>query len=74
MFCNLLIVVVLNCVVVQVIKSIDDFNCSTKTAEKATVSLAKVGSRAALNFSFAFLRRAWRSGMLLFLYSREEVM
>ncbi|XP_023713900.1 E3 ubiquitin-protein ligase HERC2 [Cryptotermes secundus] len=35
---------------------------STKPAEKATISLAKVGSRAALNFSFAFLRRAWRSG------------
>ena len=39
------------------------FIFSTKPTEKATVSLAKVGSRAALNFSFAFLRRAWRSGM-----------
>ncbi|GJQ69394.1 HERC2 [Trypoxylus dichotomus] len=27
-----------------------------------TASLARVGSRAALNFSFAFLRRAWRLG------------
>ncbi|XP_068082847.1 E3 ubiquitin-protein ligase HERC2 [Anabrus simplex] len=35
---------------------------SSKPAEKATISLARVGSRAALNFSFAFLRRAWRSG------------
>ncbi|KAK7864133.1 hypothetical protein R5R35_007650 [Gryllus longicercus] len=35
---------------------------STKAGEKATISLARVGSRAALNFSFAFLRRAWRSG------------
>lgn len=26
------------------------------------VGLARVGSRAALNFSFAFLKRAWRSG------------
>ena len=26
------------------------------------MSLARVGTRAALNFSFAFLRRAWRSG------------
>ncbi|XP_039287848.1 E3 ubiquitin-protein ligase HERC2 [Nilaparvata lugens] len=30
--------------------------------ENASVGLAKVGTRAALNFSFAFLRRAWRSG------------
>ncbi|XP_076284957.1 E3 ubiquitin-protein ligase HERC2 isoform X1 [Lasioglossum baleicum] len=30
--------------------------------EKATLGLARVGSRAALNFSFAYLRRAWRSG------------
>lgn len=30
--------------------------------EKATFGLARVGTRAALNFSFAFLRRAWHSG------------
>lgn len=30
--------------------------------ERATLGLARVGTRAALNFSFAFLRRAWRSG------------
>lgn len=30
--------------------------------ERATFGLARVGTRAALNFSFAFLRRAWRSG------------
>ncbi|XP_050578084.1 E3 ubiquitin-protein ligase HERC2 [Bombus affinis] len=30
--------------------------------EKPTLGLARVGSRAALNFSFAYLRRAWRSG------------
>lgn len=30
--------------------------------EKASLGLARVGSRAALNFSFAYLRRAWRSG------------
>ena len=30
--------------------------------EKATLGLAQVGSRAALSFAFAFLRRAWRSG------------
>ncbi|XP_076233389.1 E3 ubiquitin-protein ligase HERC2 [Calliopsis andreniformis] len=30
--------------------------------EKAILGLARVGSRAALNFSFAYLRRAWRSG------------
>ncbi|XP_060607143.1 E3 ubiquitin-protein ligase HERC2-like [Ruditapes philippinarum] len=33
-----------------------------KPAEKATMGLARVGSRAALSFAFAFLRRAWRSG------------
>ena len=32
------------------------------TSEKATMGLARVGSRAALSFAFAFLRRAWRSG------------
>ena len=31
-------------------------------AQKATGGLAKLGSRAALSFAFAFLRRAWRSG------------
>ena len=35
---------------------------SSKPAEKATMGLARVGSRAALSFAFAFLRRAWRSG------------
>ncbi|KAK0097381.1 hypothetical protein PV326_002182 [Microctonus aethiopoides] len=34
----------------------------SKPTEKATVGLARVGTRAALNFSFAYLRRAWRSG------------
>ncbi|XP_058836150.1 probable E3 ubiquitin-protein ligase HERC2 isoform X2 [Topomyia yanbarensis] len=33
-----------------------------KDCDKATFGLARVGTRAALNFSFAFLRRAWRSG------------
>ncbi|XP_059157195.1 E3 ubiquitin-protein ligase HERC2-like isoform X2 [Physella acuta] len=33
-----------------------------KPVEKATMGLARVGSRAALSFAFAFLRRAWRSG------------
>ncbi|XP_019845780.2 probable E3 ubiquitin-protein ligase HERC2 [Bactrocera dorsalis] len=33
-----------------------------KENERATLGLARVGTRAALNFSFAFLRRAWRSG------------
>ncbi|XP_034934449.1 E3 ubiquitin-protein ligase HERC2 [Chelonus insularis] len=34
----------------------------SKPSEKAAVGLARVGTRAALNFSFAYLRRAWRSG------------
>ncbi|XP_030756884.1 E3 ubiquitin-protein ligase HERC2 [Sitophilus oryzae] len=36
-------------------------NCKIPNIDPA-VSLARVGSRAALNFSFAFLRRAWRLG------------
>jgi hypothetical protein len=56
----------MKCVNVCVFKTLF-VSLSTKPTEKATISLAKVGSRAALNFSFAFLRRAWRSGMLLFL-------
>lgn len=35
---------------------------SPRLVENASAGLAKVGTRAALNFSFAFLRRAWRSG------------
>ena len=31
-------------------------------ADKATQGLARIGTRAALNFSFAFLRRAWKTG------------
>lgn len=33
-----------------------------KPHEKATIGIARVGTTAVLNFSFAFLRRAWRSG------------
>ncbi|CAG7818352.1 unnamed protein product [Allacma fusca] len=33
-----------------------------KMMDISTASLARVGTRAALNFAFAFLRRAWRSG------------
>lgn len=44
-------------------KTYNVFVCSTsKPVEVATMGLARVGSRAALNFAFAFLRRAWRSG------------
>lgn len=35
------------------------------SSQNPVISLARVGSRAALNFSFAFLRRAWRLGKLL---------
>ncbi|XP_054270101.1 E3 ubiquitin-protein ligase HERC2 isoform X2 [Macrosteles quadrilineatus] len=35
---------------------------SKHSSENASLGLARVGTRAALNFSFAFLRRAWRSG------------
>lgn len=35
---------------------------SKPMAEKPTQALARVGSRAALGFAFAFLKRAWRSG------------
>lgn len=33
-----------------------------KDTDRATLGLARVGIKAALNFSFAFLRKAWRSG------------
>lgn len=36
----------------------------TKTPANPMASLARVGSMAALNFSFAFLRKAWRLGTL----------
>ncbi|XP_053679051.1 probable E3 ubiquitin-protein ligase HERC2 [Anopheles nili] len=42
--------------------SLDRPTGSGKDSDKATFGLARVGTRAALNFSFAFLRRAWRSG------------
>ncbi|XP_049295397.1 probable E3 ubiquitin-protein ligase HERC2 [Anopheles funestus] len=42
--------------------SLDRTAATMKDADKATFGLARVGTRAALNFSFAFLRRAWRSG------------
>ncbi|KAJ8962033.1 hypothetical protein NQ314_005815 [Rhamnusium bicolor] len=48
--------------------SIDSNDAKTLTKSKnksnldPAVGLARVGSRAALNFSFAFLRRAWRLG------------
>ncbi|XP_037324635.2 E3 ubiquitin-protein ligase HERC2 [Pungitius pungitius] len=37
-------------------------NKSPRPASKGVDGLARVGSRAALSFAFAFLRRAWRSG------------
>lgn len=40
-------------------KSVDNMMSNT---DRATYGLAKVGTRAALNFSFAFLRRSWKSG------------
>lgn len=35
---------------------------SPRPVGKGVEGLARVGSRAALSFAFAFLRRAWRSG------------
>lgn len=35
---------------------------SARPVSKGVEGLARVGSRAALSFAFAFLRRAWRSG------------
>ncbi|XP_067368465.1 E3 ubiquitin-protein ligase HERC2 isoform X5 [Channa argus] len=37
-------------------------NKSARPISKGVEGLARVGSRAALSFAFAFLRRAWRSG------------
>lgn len=39
--------------------------CSSRPTGKGVEGLARVGSRAALSFAFAFLRRAWRSGTYL---------
>lgn len=36
--------------------------CSNKASTNPMTGLVKVGSKAALNFAFAFLRRAWRLG------------
>ncbi|CAB1323676.1 unnamed protein product, partial [Coregonus sp. 'balchen'] len=41
-------------------------NKSARPASKGVEGLARVGSRAALSFAFAFLRRAWRSEATLF--------
>ena len=38
------------------------FRSPRPPASKGVEGLARVGSRAALSFAFAFLRRAWRSG------------
>lgn len=35
---------------------------SNSNSKDGSLGLARVGTRAALNFSFAFLKRAWRSG------------
>ncbi|XP_020288916.1 E3 ubiquitin-protein ligase HERC2 isoform X1 [Pseudomyrmex gracilis] len=43
-------------------KPIGKLQKTPRPNEKATLGLARVGARAALNFSFAYLRRAWRSG------------
>jgi len=39
-----------------------DVSSSTSHGDHPLSGLALVGSRAALSFAFAFLRRAWRSG------------
>lgn len=52
----------------ELIHSLSGFLCywfyhfSTRQISKGVEGLARVGSRAALSFAFAFLRRAWRSG------------
>lgn len=47
---------------IQTAEKAQKYDTNLKESEKATLGLARVGTRAALNFSFAFLRRAWRSG------------
>lgn len=44
------------------ITSTTKFSLNNNNYENATFRLAQVGSRAALKFAFAHLRRAWRSG------------
>lgn len=48
------------------LERVDNPSNSTNTEEQNTVyGLARIGTRTALNFAFAFLRRAWRSGNIL---------
>lgn len=42
--------------------SSQELRSPVRDSERATLGLARVCTRAALNFSFFFLRRAWRSG------------
>jgi E3 ubiquitin-protein ligase HERC2 len=44
------------------VKLYDSFSASKRPTDITSTSLARVGSRVAWNFAFAFLRRAWRSG------------
>ena len=43
-------------------QSSQEIRSPLRESERATMGLARVCTRAALNFSFFFLRRAWRSG------------
>lgn len=43
-------------------QSSQELRSPVRESERATLGLARVCTRAALNFSFFFLRRAWRSG------------
>ncbi|XP_065364219.1 probable E3 ubiquitin-protein ligase HERC2 [Calliphora vicina] len=43
-------------------QSSQELRSPVRDSERATLGLARVCTRAALNFSFFFLRRAWRSG------------
>lgn len=49
-------------------QTIVETNTITKCDGDPAIGLARVGSRAALNFSFAFLRRAWRLGRKQFYF------
>ena len=47
---------------VPVVAVVEEREDRRPPGERAAMGLARVGSRAALSFAFAFLRRAWRSG------------
>lgn len=64
----ILLFIIPNFVFVSLLNSVLDkersseIDIASPDVQKNIFGLARIGSRTALNFAFAFLRRAWRSG------------